>query len=93
MVDEVDLDGEIVAFDGTSVHHLAGPAAAVWRLADGTLTAVQIAEVLADAYDVDRVEALRRVDDVVGDVPPARPCWLTGRAQGSDTHRRPTVGG
>ena len=66
MVDEVHLDGEIVAFDGTSVHHFAGPAAAVWRLADGTLTAVQIAEVLAEAYDVERVEALRRVDDIVG---------------------------
>ena len=66
MVDEVDLDGEIVAFDGTSVHHLAGPATAVWRLADGTLTAGQIADVLADAYGVDRAESLRRVDDIVG---------------------------
>ena len=67
MVDEVDLDGEIVAFDGTSVHHLAGPATAVWRLADGTLTPDQIAEVLAEAYGVDRAEARRRTEDVVGE--------------------------
>ena len=65
MVDEVDLDGEVVAFDGTSVHHLAGPAAAVWRLADGVLTVDEIADVLAEAYGVDRAESLRRTDDVV----------------------------
>lgn len=65
MVDAVDLDGEIVAFDGTSVHHLAGPAAAVWRLADGSLTVDQIASVLAEAYGVDRAEALRQTEDVV----------------------------
>lgn len=66
LVDEVDLDGEIVAFDGVDLHRLAGPAAAVWRLLDGALTLGDIAEVLAEAYGV-RVAESRRVVGEVAD--------------------------
>ena len=65
LVDAVDLDGEIVGFDGYEVHHLAGPAAAVWRLADGTLSVEQIAAVLAEGYRLDLAEARRRTRDVI----------------------------
>lgn len=65
LVDEVDLDGEVVAFDGTSVHHLAGPAAAVWRLCDGALTSSQMALVLSHGYGVPEAEARAAVLDVI----------------------------
>lgn len=64
LVDEIDLDGEIVTFDGVELHRLAGPAAAVWRLLDGTVTLAQIAEVLSEAYAVAPREARRVVRDV-----------------------------
>ena len=66
LVDQVDLDGEIVAFDGVDLHRLAGPAAAVWRLLDGALTLGDIAEVLSVAYGVELEEARRGVLDVAG---------------------------
>lgn len=65
MIDEVDLDGEVVLFDGHSVHHLAGPAAAVWLLADGDLDARGLAGVLVEAFGVDVGAARTAVDNVL----------------------------
>ena len=76
VVDEVDLDGEIVVFDGYEVHHLAGPAAAVWRLADGTLSVEQIAAVLAEGYRARSGRGAAAHPRRHPGAAPARPCQL-----------------
>jgi hypothetical protein len=65
VVDEVELDGEVVLFDGFRVHHLAGPAAAVWRLADGSLDERQMVQVLAAGYATDEAAVRVAVRDVL----------------------------
>jgi hypothetical protein len=64
-VDWVLLDGEAVLFDGSHLHHLDFPGAAVWARLDGSRDLPAIAGELAEQFgaDVDRV--LLDVEDLV----------------------------
>jgi len=64
-VDWIELDGEAVLFDGTRLHHLDAPGAAVWARLDGTRSLVDIAAELAEAFGADPQEVELDVDDLV----------------------------
>jgi PqqD family protein of HPr-rel-A system len=63
-----ELDGEAVIFDeeNGSFHHLNSTATVVFRLCDGTATMPQLAEDLADAFDVPVKEVEPQVRTLVG---------------------------
>jgi PqqD family protein of HPr-rel-A system len=64
---EEELDGEVVLFDPRSgnTYRLNQTAAAVWRRCDGRATTREIAEQLAQAYDVESEAALDDVEQLV----------------------------
>jgi hypothetical protein len=64
-VDWLALDGEAVLFDGTHLHHLDTPGAAVWQLLDGTRDESEVARELADRFDADPATVLLDVEDLV----------------------------
>ena len=65
-VDSRDVDGEVVVWDGTSLHLLDPAASAVWRLVDGGRTQAEVVAELAlqFAADPDRLGA--DVETLVG---------------------------
>ena len=64
-VDWLLLDGEAVLFDGTHLHHLDTPGAAVWQLLDGTRDESEVARELATRFDADPALVLLDVEDLV----------------------------
>lgn len=46
-VDEIDVDGDVLLYDGQHLRLLAGTAAAIWRAIDGGRSAAEIAAMLA----------------------------------------------
>ena len=61
-VDSRDVDGEVVVWDGASLHLLDPTAAAVWRLIDGTRTDIDLVAALAEEFP--EVERSRLESDV-----------------------------
>jgi hypothetical protein len=53
-VSVVELDNEIVCYDGESLHHLNASAALVWKACDGSATIAEIAVRLAQDASVER---------------------------------------
>lgn len=62
-----EIDGEGIVFDPATgnTHRLNATALEIWRLCDGRRTPTDIAETLADRYDVSFAEAAGHVDDAV----------------------------
>jgi len=52
-VDWIEMDGEVVLFDGEHLHHLDQPAAAVWMSLDGDHDDEAITADLARRFDAD----------------------------------------
>ena len=57
---EVEIDGEVVVYDGATLHLLDPHAATVWQLVDGRGER-RIVRALAEAYGADRAEVARDV--------------------------------
>lgn len=66
-VRESELDGEAVLFDPRSgcTFHCNLTAQMVWRQCDGETTAVQIARMVADEYEVDPETALDDIEQSI----------------------------
>lgn len=64
-VDSREVDGEVVVWDGTSLHLLDEPAAAVWRLLDGRLSTTDIATLLTQQFVADPAEVAADVADLI----------------------------
>jgi hypothetical protein len=58
-IEVLDVDGEVVTFDGDRLNLLDGAAAEAFRLVDGTRTELDVATVLAERYGMP-VDALIR---------------------------------
>jgi hypothetical protein len=69
-LDVVEVDGEAVVYDGDArtVHHLNQSAALVFSLCDGMSTVAQIAEAIADVYEMPQDEVLAQVKPLVADL-------------------------
>jgi hypothetical protein len=52
-VDSRDVDGEVVLYDGTSLHRLDMAGSAVWRLVDGGTPVSMIVQTLSEEFGVD----------------------------------------
>jgi len=64
---EEELDGEMILYDLRTgyMHRLNATALEVWRRCDGRTTTRQIAEHLAESFDVDFDTALDHVEELV----------------------------
>lgn len=73
-------DGATVVFDPEAdlLHHLDGPAAAVWSQLDGAMTLPNLASRLAASYGADQETVRRDVVDLVGVL------WERGLLRGSE---------
>jgi hypothetical protein len=63
-----EIDGETVVLDrrGLKVHQFNATASRVWELCDGERTEAEIADAVAEAFEVDPERAVRDVAVVVG---------------------------
>jgi PqqD family protein of HPr-rel-A system len=67
----VDIDGEAVVYDhasGGQIHYLNHSAALVLDLCDGTATVRQMAEAIAEVYEMPADDVEKQVRTVVGDL-------------------------
>ena len=64
-VDWLELDGEVVVFNGEHLHHLDVPGAAVWTRLDGRRDLAAIAAEIAVDFEADPDRVLLDVEDLV----------------------------
>jgi energy-coupling factor transporter ATP-binding protein EcfA2 len=64
-VDWLELDDEVVAFDGARLHHLDGPGTAVWKRLNGHHDLPAVAAEIAEEYGADAHQVLLDVEDLV----------------------------
>jgi energy-coupling factor transporter ATP-binding protein EcfA2 len=63
--DWVGLDGEVVVFDGSHLHHLDIPGAAIWTRLDGSRDLATITEEVAEGFEADPNAVRLDVEDLV----------------------------
>jgi PqqD family protein of HPr-rel-A system len=76
-----EIDGEALIFDPTTgdTHHMNETALLVWRCCDGRGTAGEIADALADRFEIERSEARQHVDRIVGEFAARRLVFIEQR--------------